>query len=536
MRKKLVAAGLALIGLVIIVGLGIRLFVDADQFRPALEQTMTSALGRKVSISHLSLSVVRGRAAIENLSIADDPSFSAGPFLEAKSAQAGFAVIPLILSRGLRVESLRLQEPQLTLRRSRAGTWNVSTLGASSASESNAGGSPVPLNLSIDTIGITNGRVLVETGGARARRHVYEGVNLAARGFSSIGRFTFHTSAMAPGNGAIKFDGTAGPLGPAGLWATPLVASLAVKHLDPARTGLVEPGGFAGIVDLDFHVVSDGRRVMSTGNLRGAQFRVVPGGSPSTVPFNIACNSEYDLNTNMGVLKRGNLHVGKAVAQLNGRFSAAGERVTLQMKLTGHHMSIPDLQAALPAVGIRAPQGARFQSGTLDTDLAIVGSLDRFAMAGPVTLSNAALVGFDLGSQMRTAAFLAGIPTSSTTMIQTLTAFLHIAADGIRVDALNALVPAIGTFTGAGTIAPSGALNFNLLAKLNSSTSVQGQLLSAIMLGSSEYRIPVHVGGTMDKPVIVPDVSHVAGNLKKPKNPISGAVGIVGRLFGKRRK
>ena len=70
------------------------------------------------------------------------------------------------------------------------------------------------------------------------------------------------------------------------------------------------------------------------------------------------------------------------------------------------------------------------------------------------------------------AAFFAGVPTSSTTVIETLTAFLHLATEGIRVDALNAIVSAIGPFTAAGTIAPSGALNFNMLLKLKRSTTL----------------------------------------------------------------
>jgi AsmA protein len=313
-----------------------------------------------------------------------------------------------------------------------------------------------------------------------------------------------------------------------------LDGKLAAKHLDPARAGLVDPGGgFAGLVDLNCRVVSDGRRVTSSGTLRGDRIRIMPGGSPAAVPVSLAFQSEYDLNTSVGVLKRGDLRIGRTSSQLNGRFNLGGNGATLQMRLAGRHMSIPDLEATLPAIGIRTPQGARFASGTLDTNLAVVGSFARLSMSGPVTLSNAALVGFDLGSQMRTAAFLAGIPTSSTTMIQTLTALVHIVPGGVRVDGLNALVPSIGSFTGAGTISPSGALNFNLLTRLNRPASVQGQLLSAATLGYSEQAFRLHVTGTIDRPIFVPDVPSAVGGFAKRGNPLSTGAGFLGKLLGK---
>ena len=55
-----------------------------------------SALGRKVTLGHISLSLLTGSLVAENISIADDPAFSATPFLEAKELRIGVELGPLI--------------------------------------------------------------------------------------------------------------------------------------------------------------------------------------------------------------------------------------------------------------------------------------------------------------------------------------------------------------------------------------------------------------------------------------------------------
>src|SRR5712671_2156484 len=101
MKKKLLIAGSAVAGLVVLAVLGLWLFLDANQFRPQLEQAMGAALGRKVSIGHLKMALLSGGMTIEDLSIADDPAFSDAPFVTAKAVKVGVDMMPLILSRTL---------------------------------------------------------------------------------------------------------------------------------------------------------------------------------------------------------------------------------------------------------------------------------------------------------------------------------------------------------------------------------------------------------------------------------------------------
>jgi AsmA protein len=83
-----------------------------------------------VTISKISVAPFSGGIAIEGLAIADDPAFSREPFLRAKAVTVGVDLMPLILSRSLRVESFRLEKPgmefplsvRMTRRRRRLGS------------------------------------------------------------------------------------------------------------------------------------------------------------------------------------------------------------------------------------------------------------------------------------------------------------------------------------------------------------------------------------------------------------------------------
>ena len=52
-KKKLLMAGAAAVGLLVVLALGLALFFDANQFRSQLEQTMGEALGRKVTMGSI---------------------------------------------------------------------------------------------------------------------------------------------------------------------------------------------------------------------------------------------------------------------------------------------------------------------------------------------------------------------------------------------------------------------------------------------------------------------------------------------------
>src|SRR6202045_1193881 len=119
------------VGVLIVLVLVVPFLIPVNQFRPTIEQKASAALGRKVEVGNLSLSLFSGALGADNLSIADDPKFSSAPFLTAKSVKVGVDLLPLILHKELNVSSIVIDSPAVTLLRSPAGEWNYSSFGAS---------------------------------------------------------------------------------------------------------------------------------------------------------------------------------------------------------------------------------------------------------------------------------------------------------------------------------------------------------------------------------------------------------------------
>ena len=107
-RKKVVRYLLIAVGVLIVILLALPLFINANSFRPTIEEKLSAALGRKVQVGDLSLSIFSGSLTASNLSIADDPAFSTSPFLTAKTFHVGVEVWPLITSKTLNVTSLTI--------------------------------------------------------------------------------------------------------------------------------------------------------------------------------------------------------------------------------------------------------------------------------------------------------------------------------------------------------------------------------------------------------------------------------------------
>ena len=151
MKKPLMIVG-GIVVLLLLIVIAIPFFIDANQFKPTLETELTSALGRQVQIGNINLSIFSGSVSVDNVSIADDPAFSKSPFLTAHQLSAGVALMPLIFSKKLDVSSFRIDQPQVSLVRSAAGTWNFSSLGGNSAKSqtSSSGSSRPPIRSSRD--------------------------------------------------------------------------------------------------------------------------------------------------------------------------------------------------------------------------------------------------------------------------------------------------------------------------------------------------------------------------------------------------
>ncbi len=129
MRKWMIA-GTVLVFLCVIVVLAL-LSVNSliNRNRDYLVNRAEQALGRKVSVGKVSVSLWNGIGVrLNDFSLSDDASFSSGDFIRAKDLQVNLKIMPL-LSKNIEIKRLILHKPVIGVRRNKNGTFNFARLG-----------------------------------------------------------------------------------------------------------------------------------------------------------------------------------------------------------------------------------------------------------------------------------------------------------------------------------------------------------------------------------------------------------------------
>lgn len=438
-KKPFVIAGIIIVAILLALVI-VPFFIDANSFRPQIEQALGQAIGRKVEIGSIRVSLLRGSLVADRIAISDDSGFSPQPFLTAKSFSVGVELMPLVRSRDLKMHSLTFDGPQVQLLRSANGDWNFASLGgtAKAPAQSTGGSSsgPVLNGFSVDSVKITNGTIAFGRAGEPSRL-AYQDVNITASNPSATSSFPFTFSAKTPGGGKLALQANVGPIG---------------------------------------------------------------NGDANRMPF-------------------------------DGQLKADA-------------VPAADVENLLAVLGYSLPEGSSLRGGTIQADLHMQGPLERMVTTGPVKLSNVTLAGYSLESKLATALGTANAAQGNDTLIQLASSTLRYAPQGLRADSLNIVIPAIGSVTGAGTVAANNALNFRLVAKL-AGASPLAQFANLPLFGAGGG-LPFRVQGTTAHPQIVPELGGVAKGLagtaiQQLTNPKQGAAGggiggILGGLFGRKKQ
>jgi AsmA protein len=555
MKRLLVISGI-IVGVLLLIVIVVPLFINVDSFRPDLEKKISAALNRNVHIGKLDASLLSGGATASDITIEDDPAFNKGPFLKASSVKIGVQLMPLIFSKQLKVTSLTVQKPDITLLKNAAGKWNYSTIGSGTQQKASSepSGKSAP-DVSVDKFEIADGTVRVgHSGGHSAgKESVYQNVNLVAHNISAHSAMPFTLSAAMPAGGKMSLEGQAGPLNPADAAKSPLDAKLTLKHVDLAATGFVDPGsGIGGTLDFDGQVKSDGHHLHSSGNAKADGLRVVKGGQPAKQPVALDYKSDYSLDSDNGNINA-NLHTGNSLTNASGTLNAKGEDTLANLKIVGKNMPVNDVVGLLPAFGVVLPSGASLQGGDVDMDLTAQGPLDRLVINGPLNITGTHLSGYNLGSKLGAIAAFTGNKSSTDTLIQTFSSALRVAPEGIKADNIVLDVPSMGTVTGNGVIAGDNSLNFKMLLKLSGGASNMLGSLTGLSASAQNNGLPFLIEGKTSNPVFRPALGGaVAGNLENSLlHAVNGNKGnntdaqgqqqkdlkdALGGLFGKKKK
>lgn len=528
--------------LLLLVLIAIPFFFDANSFRPRLQTELRSALGRQVKVGNLRLAIFSGSVTASDVSASDDPKFSSAPFLTAKSLNVGVQLMPLIFSKELHITGITIKDPHITLLRAPDGRWNYSSIGSTQTKppEADAKSSSTidRASVSVAKLDVVDGTVTVGTVPSTTPPHTYSKVNIKIRDFSFANSFPFEMSAVVADGGVITVDGTTGPINASDASDTPLKAKLHIAGWNLARSGFLDPSsGIDGLVDVDGQLNSNGKIAQLNGSLQAAKLKLSPKGAPAARDVTVQYALNHDLKRRAGTLTQGDVAMGRAVAHLTGSYQTQDATTSVNMKLTAPAMPVDELVAMLPALGVILPSGSQLKGGTLSADLTILGPVEKLLTTGAIRLANSELAGFNLGAKMSALSALTGNQGGgSNTTIQNLSSNVRNSPEGSRLDNINLTVPSFGTVTGAGTVSPSGALDFKMAASLNGG-AVGGVTQIAGLGKGGVANLPFKIQGTTSNPTFVPDVNGILGgqlqNLIKGNNPVKLPKGL-GGLFGKK--
>jgi AsmA protein len=516
MKRLLVISGIVIAVLLLVVIL-VPLFINVDSFRPDLEKKLSAALNRNVQIGKLDASILSGGASASQITIADDPTFNKGPFLRASSVKVGVELLPLIFHKQLKVTSITVQKPEITLLKNAAGRWNYSTLGATKQANPEPAGKSAP-EISVAKFEIADGTIRVghSSGHTAGKESVYQNVNIVARDISTSTAMPFTLSAELPGGGKLELEGTAGPLNQTDSAKSPLDAKITLKHVDLAATGFIDPSsGLGGVLDFDGQVKSDGHRLHSEGKAKADGLKVVKGAQPAKQPVALDYKSDYALDSESGTINA-NLHTGNSLTNAAGTLSAKGEDTVANLKIQGKNMAVNDVEGLLPAFGVVLPSGASLQGGVINMDLNAQGPLDRLVIDGPLSITGTHLSGYNLASKLGAlAAFTGGKAGSTDTLIQTFSSALRMAPEGLRADNIVLDVPSLGMLTGNGVVASDNSLDFKMLLKLTGGANNLLGSLTGVSMSAQSKGIPFLITGKTSNPVFRPALGEgIKGDLQ----------------------
>jgi AsmA protein len=521
MRKSVKIALAAVIAVPLLAAAAIHHFVDANTFRPIIEDRLSTALSRKVTLGDLSLSLSTGSLVASDLAIADDAKFSQNPFFTAKRLHIGVQMKPLLFHKQLIIRSFEVDAPQIHLIHAEDGTWNFSTVGhAAPANTTQPAALP---DLPVGSITITDGSARIDELSSQKNPQIYDHLYVRLDNFSLTRGFPFTVSASLPNDGKVDLSGTLGPINPQDATSTTLDAHITIQHLDPVAAGYVDPAsGISMIAGLDAHIVSDGTNITSTGKLHAEHLILLKSGKPAPHPIDVTYQITESLKGNSGQLSDLALQTGAVAIHISGTYQLVDNVPVFDLELHAPNIPIDGLQAILPAVGVKLPNNATLHGGTLSANFAMKGSPKDNVITGSYEIKNTELVGYNLGSKIVGIAALGGIKTGDSLIIDVSRADIRITKAGSESTNIYSKLPAMGESTGSGTVSPSGQLNFHLISKISNAKGLNKfgiNLLtklnstSAASKPSTASGIPILITGTAENPVITADVSGlVKGN------------------------
>jgi AsmA protein len=340
MPRKIFLFGGLFVGLVLAGGLAFLLLMDANRFRPTIQDQLQEKLHRPVALGDIRLKLLPLSLQVADVVIGHPEGFvSQQPFLSVSKAQVSVGLLPL-LRRQLSLRGIEMDSPQLELIRSSSGTWNYETGGGGPS-----GGAGLLDSVSLDELAITNGRVAITDLKSGSPRDVYEKINLTVQNLGPNRQGSL--------KGSVRFDSIA--------------AALSVAS--------------------DFHT-GDPFTAKGTGTFKSDN-------NPQGLEI------AYDIsNASQLTIRSLTAKLGALSAAVTGSVDTQKSPPVLQLALKSTNAPIGDLIRVAALYGAKIPQGLK-ADGLLRADVQVTGTTEKPLFAGKIEASKAEITGKDLAEPVR---------------------------------------------------------------------------------------------------------------------------------------
>ncbi len=176
---------------------------DANRYKGFFTESLSKALGKPVTLGHVSLQWTNG-AAIElsKLEVLSSGGESSTPGLALESASLRIKLLPL-LQKNIQITSIILSKPFIDIVRERDGAIRVAGIDlaqknapSNPSGESSQGAAPVNFPLVIEAVSIRGGRILFHDLAAAAPKTIeIKDLDVNVKNFSLTTPFTFDATA-----------------------------------------------------------------------------------------------------------------------------------------------------------------------------------------------------------------------------------------------------------------------------------------------------------------------------------------------------
>ena len=395
---------------------------DVNKYHGRIQAELENRLGRKVTLGQMHLSLAPPSFQVNNLTIADDPSFhDPKPFVQAAQLNVSVKLGPL-LHKNVEISSLTLQRPVVELIKNQQGVWNFASLGnaqqpspttapattrqaapaapaqntaASTSQQPSSGGQKFSLN----ELSIQDGQVALSDRQAGQPRTVYNDIDLTLNDFAPDKPFSVRLAAHLPGPGsqALQLQGTGGPIVQGDVTTTPFHGTLNLNNVQLSGLSkfLNSPAlaNTNGTITGETKIDSDNGKLAADGGMTIQQ--PVVHGVDIGYPISSQYNLSDDLKTDLVNISSATVKLGQTPLAVNGTLNMKPTPMDLNLNLKADNVSLAEAARLASAFGVAFAPGVTV-NGQATANIHATGPATKPALNGTLSARNVQASGKDM--------------------------------------------------------------------------------------------------------------------------------------------